>query len=83
LHQNYPNPFNPSTKIKFDISSPGFTFIKVFDSNGKQVNELLSSQLNAGSYEINFNGERLSSGVYYYKIESGNFTETRKMILMK
>ncbi len=83
LHQNYPNPFNPATKIKFDISSPGFTTIKVFDANGKQIDELFSSQINAGSYEINFSGENLASGVYYYTIESGNFTQTKKMILMK
>jgi photosystem II stability/assembly factor-like uncharacterized protein len=83
LYQNYPNPFNPSTKIKFDISSPGFTTIKVFDSNGKQVDELFSERISAGSYEVNFSGERLSSGVYYYKIETGNFTQTKKMILMK
>jgi photosystem II stability/assembly factor-like uncharacterized protein len=83
LHQNYPNPFNPSTKIKFDISSPGFTTIKVFDANGKQIDELFSSQINAGSYEINFNADGLSSGVYYYTIESSNFSQTKKMILMK
>lgn len=83
LHQNYPNPFNPTTKIKFDIISPGFTSVKVFDANGKLVEEVFSAQISAGSYEINFSGDKLSSGVYYYTIESGNFSQTKKMILMK
>jgi hypothetical protein len=83
LYQNYPNPFNPATKIKFDINTPGFTTIRVFDSNGREVDELLSENISAGTYEVNFSGEKLASGVYYYTIKSGNFSQTKKMILMK
>jgi len=83
LYQNYPNPFNPSTTIKFDIGKPGYTTVRVFDLQGKEVERLISANLNAGEYEINFSGERFSSGIYYYRIESGSYRETRKMILMK
>jgi aminopeptidase N len=88
LEQNYPNPFNPATKIKFTISDFGFTSLKVYDVLGNEVATLVNEEKPAGTYEVEFNVAQVSkpeitSGVYFYKIESGNYTETRKMILLK
>lgn len=83
MSQNYPNPFNPVTKIKFDIPLQAFTKIAVYDITGKEVTELLGSKLNAGSYEVDFDGSSLSSGVYFYRIESGKVSDIKKMILVK
>jgi uncharacterized delta-60 repeat protein len=83
LFQNYPNPFNPTTKIKFDLPKNSFVKIIVFDITGRMISELVNTNLQEGSYETEFNGENLSSGIYYYTIEAGSFIETRKMILVK
>lgn len=83
LYQNYPNPFNPSTSIKFDIPNSSVVKIAVYDNSGKQVNELLNQYLNAGAYKFDFNALSLSSGVYYYRINAGNFTDTKRMMLIK
>jgi len=83
LNQNYPNPFNPVTKIKYDIPLNGNVSIKIYDINGRLIYTLINEYKTAGRYEIDFNGKNLSSGVYYYKIESGNFSQVRKMILIK
>ena len=83
LEQNYPNPFNPSTTIKFTIPEEGLVSLKVYDILGKEVSVLLDEMKQKGSYEINFNASGLSSGVYFYKLESGNFSNTKKMFLMK
>jgi hypothetical protein len=83
LSQNYPNPFNPVTKISFDIPKSGLVSLKVYDVTGSVVYILVNGQLNAGRYNYEFSGAELSSGVYYYKLESGGFTETKKMILIK
>ncbi len=83
LHQNYPNPFNPSTLIKFDIPKNEYVTLKVFSITGEIVKVLLSSNINAGSYKYSFNGTGLASGIYFYKIQAGNYTDTRKMILIK
>jgi len=83
IYQNYPNPFNPSTKIKFDISEPGFTSLKVFDVLGLQITELVNSYLQAGSYEIDFNASGIPSGVYFYKLSLKNYSETKKMLLLR
>lgn len=83
LYQNYPNPFNPATKIKFAIAQPGFVQLKVFDMLGKEIAALANENLNAGMYEVNWNAVNFPSGVYYYKLISGNFTEVKKMILIK
>ncbi len=83
LFTNYPNPFNPTTKIKFDLPNSSIVRINVFDITGRMINEILNMNLNAGSYETEFNGANLSSGIYYYRIEAGNFVETKKMILIK
>ncbi|HRI85574.1 MAG TPA: T9SS type A sorting domain-containing protein, partial [Ignavibacteria bacterium] len=83
LSQNYPNPFNPITKIAYSIPVSGIVTIKIFDITGREIKTLVNEFRNAGSYEIEFDGGGLSSGVYYYKLETNNFSETRKMILIK
>lgn len=79
----YPNPFNPSTNINFSIKEAGFVNIKVFDLIGQQVAELVNEEKQAGSYSVKFDASNLPSGIYIYTINSGAFTQTRKMILMK
>ncbi len=91
LKQNYPNPFNPSTKIKFTIPSIGKNgtkqsiqmILKVYDVLGNEITTLVDEQKPAGFYEIDFNGSNLASGIYFYKIQAGNFSETKKMMLIK
>jgi len=83
LKQNYPNPFNPSTSIVFSISKNELVTMKVFDVNGKEVKTLLNEIKLKGSYEVNFNGSELSSGVYFYKIVTPSFTSVKKMTLVK
>ena len=83
LAQNYPNPFNPATKIRFEIPEAGFTELKVYDAAGREVKTIVSEELNMGVYEADFNAVSLPSGVYFYKLTSGGFTGTRKMILIK
>ncbi len=83
IFQNYPNPFNPVTKIKFDVPKAGNVSIKVFDITGKEAAKLVNEKLNTGSYEYEFNGTNLSSGIYFYRMESNNFVETKKMTLIK
>ncbi len=91
LEQNYPNPFNPSTKIKYSIrnvetrhaSSLRSVTLKVYDILGKEVATLVNEQQPAGEYEVVFNAENLPSGTYFYKLESGTFSETKKLLLLK
>lgn len=83
LYSNYPNPFNPVTRIKFDLPSAGQTFITVYDLTGKTVRTLVNENLKAGSYTIDFDAAGLASGVYFYKIVSGSFTDVKKMALVK
>jgi hypothetical protein len=83
LGQNYPNPFNPSTSIKFGLSKSGIVKLIVYDVTGKVISTLLNETFNAGEHTVLFNAENLSSGVYYYKLESGNFSDTKKMLLIK
>ena len=91
LHQNYPNPFNPSTKIKFTIPSviasgtkqSQFVSLKVYDVLGNEVSTLVNEEKSAGTYEATFDASGLTSGIYFYKLQAGNFTESKKMILLK
>jgi hypothetical protein len=83
LEQNYPNPFNPETNIKFGLPKSGNVKLAVYDISGKEVAVLLNEFKQAGSYTFNFNGSKLASGVYFYRIISENFVETRRMILVK
>jgi hypothetical protein len=83
LDQNYPNPFNPSTKIGFSIPKTDYVDLRVYDILGREVSVLLSQQLNAGEYEIEFDGKNLSSGMYYYRLQSGDNVWVKKMTLVK
>ena len=87
LYQNHPNPFNPTTTIRFNIPDVGSglaqTVLKVFDILGNEVATLLNDYKPVGTYEVNFDASHLSSGVYFYQLKAGNFTQTRKMILLK
>ena len=83
LSQNYPNPFNSETKIRVSIPENGNIILKIFDITGRKVAVLLNEYKTAGIYEIKFNGENLSGGVYFYKLQSGNYSETKRMILLK
>ena len=83
LEQNYPNPFNPSTKIRFSIPETSYTSLKVFNVLGNEVATLISNDLSAGIYDIDFSATNLSSGAYFYTLTLGNFRETKKLILMK
>jgi len=89
LYQNYPNPFNPVTKIRFsipaggNISRPVSSVLTVYDALGKEVQVLVNEQLMPGSYEADFDGSRLSTGIYFYKLTSGVFSEMKKMVLVK
>ena len=83
LSQNYPNPFNPVTSINYSIATAGNVKLTIFDLLGKEVSVAVNEYKTAGNYSVNFNGGSLSSGMYYYKLESGNYSETRKMMLIK
>jgi photosystem II stability/assembly factor-like uncharacterized protein len=83
LYDNYPNPFNPVTKIKFDLPLNGNVKLKVFDITGREVANLINSELKAGTYEHQFNAVNLSSGVYFYRIEAGDFIDIKRMVLIK
>ncbi len=83
LSQNYPNPFNPSTTIKFQLPTDGFVTLKVYDILGNEVTTLINEQKPKGRYELNFNASSLASGVYIYKIQTGSFISSKKMILIK
>lgn len=83
LFNNYPNPFNPSTTIRFDIPKTSDVKIKAFDATGRTVSEILNLTLDAGRYETNINASTLSSGIYYFRIEAGEFIDTKKMMLIK
>jgi photosystem II stability/assembly factor-like uncharacterized protein len=83
LEQNYPNPFNPTTKIRFQIADRSFVSLKVFDVLGNEVITPVNEEKPEGKYEISFNGSNLPSGVYFYKLTAGKFSETKKLIMLK
>ena len=83
LEQNYPNPFNPSTKILYTITHSSFVTLKVYDILGKEITTLVNEPLLKGDYEAEFDGSKLTSGIYFYKLLSDNYVETKKMVLMK
>ncbi len=83
LSQNYPNPFNPTTRIQYTIKTPGMVSLKVYDVIGNEVATLVNRDEQTGSYEVSFDGSRLASGIYYYKLTSNGFVQTKKMILLK
>jgi len=83
LYNNYPNPFNPMTKIRYDLPKNGFLKLVVFDVQGKEIETLVNMYQSAGMYEVLFDASEYASGVYYYRLTTDEFSETRKMILMK
>jgi photosystem II stability/assembly factor-like uncharacterized protein len=83
LKQNYPNPFNPTTKINFDLKNSAFAMLSVHDITGKEVRTLVNEKLTAGSYSYDFNASELPSGVYFYQLQTDEFVETKKMMLLK
>ncbi|MGA3288104.1 MAG: autotransporter-associated beta strand repeat-containing protein, partial [Bacteroidota bacterium] len=83
LLQNYPNPFNPRTTIKYSIPQRSFVSITVYNILGKEVSKLVNEEKLSGSYEVQFDGNKLSSGVYFYRLQAGKFSETKKLMLLK
>jgi len=83
LSQNYPNPFNPTTKINFSLPKEEFVSLKVYDMLGREVSNLVNEKLNAGEYSYDFDGSSLQSGTFFYRLQSENFSDTKKMILIK
>ncbi len=88
MSQNYPNPFNPTTKFEFSLPKQAIVMVKIFDIAGREVKTLLNEKMSPGKYKVDWNstdnsGRNVSSGVYFYRIIAGNFTETKKMILVK
>ncbi len=83
LTQNYPNPFNPSTQIKFALKESGYVTLKVYDALGKEVATLIKGDYTSGSYNVSFDASGLASGIYFYRLETGSFVQTNKMMLLK
>lgn len=83
LSQNYPNPFNPATTIEFKISHSEFVKLNVYDMMGREVSSLVKQNMIPGSYKVKFDASKLTSGMYFYKLETSKFTETKKMVLIK
>lgn len=83
LNQNYPNPFNPNTKINFRLNKVGFVKLTVFDSKGNLIKNLVNDKKSAGEYSVEFNGNGLSSGIYFYKLDVDGNTDVKRMILLK
>jgi hypothetical protein len=83
LAQNYPNPFNPSTTINFSVPQSGKVSLSIFNSIGQEVQALVDDEMAAGDHQVTFNAENLPSGIYFYKMEAGNFLDVKKMVLIK
>jgi hypothetical protein len=83
LLQNYPNPFNPTTTIKYSIDKPGNVRLSVYDITGSKVATIVNENKLAGNYSVNFIGTDLPSGIYFYKLEAGQYSQIKKMILLK
>ncbi len=83
LYQNYPNPFNPTTTINYQIPKYGMVTIKIYDILGREIKTLVNEYKPAGRYNITFNASNLASGVYFYRLQAGEFTETKKLLLLK
>jgi subtilisin-like proprotein convertase family protein len=83
LFQNFPNPFNPFTKIKYQIKNSNFVSLKVYDILGKEITTLINEKQSPGKYEVSFGGSNFPSGIYFYKLEAGDFTDVKRMVLVK
>jgi hypothetical protein len=87
LTQNYPNPFNPSTTIKYSVPSSKFVqhktvYLTIYDILGREIKVLVNKTQKAGNYEVKFDASTISSGIYFYKLQVGSFSETKKMVLL-
>jgi len=83
LDQNYPNPFNPSTKINFSVPLSGIVRLSIYNALGQTIEILVDEFLDAGSYHVNFDAGKLTSGIYYYQIQANGYSQTKKMSLVK
>ena len=83
LHQNYPNPFNPNTTIKYELPKTSHVSLSVYDILGREVSVLVNERKDAGVYEVKFDGSNLASGVYFYRLQAGDFTQTKRLLLLK
>jgi len=83
LSQNYPNPFNPVTNIQFTVPMSGLVKLVIYNSQGKEVETIVNTELSPGTYNADWNASEYPSGVYFYKITAGSFTETKRMVLIK
>jgi hypothetical protein len=83
LDQNFPNPFNPTTTIWYEIAKEGFVKLSVYNVLGKEISNLVNEVQSPGKYEVKFDGRNLSSGIYFYQLNAGNYSATKKLMLMK
>ncbi len=83
LSQNYPNPFNPSTTIQFSLPKASYVTLNIYNSIGQEVAQLVSKQMNPGTYSTEWNASGFASGVYYYRLEAGSYVETKKLVLLR
>jgi hypothetical protein len=83
LNQNFPNPFNPTTTISFSLPKQSFVSLKVFDLLGREAATVVSEEFSAGNYTKQWNAANIPSGVYFYRLRAGSFTETKKLLLLK
>lgn len=83
LYQNYPNPFNPTTKIKYQVAEAGVGTLKIYDVLGREVETLVNGELFPGDGEVTFDASGLPSGIYFYRLTSGDFSSTKKMLLLR
>ncbi len=83
LSQNYPNPFNPSTNIAYDVPKASHVTLEIFNVLGQRVVSLVDQEMEAGSYTVEFDGSQISSGIYFYRLNAGDFADTKKMVMVK
>jgi hypothetical protein len=83
LEQNYPNPFNPTTHFRFSLPEKGFASLTVYDVLGKEIAMVANHEFSAGTYDVPWNASGLPSGVYFYRLQTKNFSETKKLVLTK
>jgi len=83
LFPNYPNPFNPTTTISYSLPRNGFVQLNVHDLLGREVASLVNEEQAMGNYKVEFNASSLTSGIYFYRLQSGSFVESRKMVLLR
>ena len=83
LSQNYPNPFNPTTTIQFALPASGYVKLEVFNLLGQRIETLVDGFKEAGTYTLNFDASNLPTGIYFYRLQAGSFTQTRKMLLVR